>query len=106
MLANKQIQKKTAGCLLLNIGNICGANRLLTFRVEFISFRYVGYFIKTSKFPNMHYLYVTIVHSCFSGSVKCWAPSMENGFQVNISEFEVQKTLILFCLVQNGKFLF
>ena len=35
-------------------------------------------------------------------SVKSWAPSMGNGFQVAKFLFEVQKASSLFCCVQNG----
>ena len=43
-----------------------------------------------------------IVHTCISGSVNSWAPSMENGFQVAKFLFKVQMASSLVCLVQNG----
>ena len=40
-------------------------------------------------------------HSRFRGLVNCWAPSMENSFQVAKFFFEFQKSSSIFCLVQN-----
>ena len=45
------------------------------------------------------------VHSCFSGSVKCWASSMGNSFQVTIFKIEDQNTSNLVCLAKNGSIL-
>ena len=45
---------------------------------------------------------VYTAHTCISGSVNSWAPSMENGFQVAKFLFEVQMASSLVCLVQNG----
>ena len=57
--------------------------------------------VPTLSRSAVRYLTVT-VHIRFRGSVNCWAPSMENCFQVAKFVFEVQKASSLFCLVQNG----
>ena len=47
-----------------------------------------------------------LTYSCFSGSVKCWATSMGNGFQVTILKIEDQRTSNLFCLAKTVQFSF
>ena len=51
---------------------------------------------------NMFDLLCPLAHSCFRGLLNCWAPSMENGFQVAKFSFEVPKTSKLFSLVPIG----
>ena len=51
---------------------------------------------KKLLFIEIYFMYSYHAHSRFRGSVNCWAPSMENRFQVAFFLFEVQKASSLF----------
>ena len=40
----------------------------------------------------LHIYYVLLTHTCFSGSVKTWAASIENGLEIAIYKIKEQNT--------------
>ena len=70
-----------------------------TCETQFFSFFSLHFLTIFDSFCIVHTIYV---HSRFRGSVNCRTRSLENRFQVAKFSFEVQKSSILFCQVQNG----